>query len=161
MSGRIIRFSVATITGCLVTAIAAGTAVRAQRPVGFDLVLVDVDGATKVLGRLPTSVFAPRLSPDGTRVAFETRDRSGPDGARLWIADLSDLTGRRAVPNPVGPVDWAPMWSLDGERLVFIVSNERGDAIYVRRADGSGMPEHLRDARSAEGGCLAGIRCGF
>ncbi|HZL94344.1 MAG TPA: hypothetical protein VFB99_11890, partial [Vicinamibacterales bacterium] len=82
MSGRIIRFSVATITGCLVTAIAAGTAVRAQRPVGFDLVLVDVDGATKVLGRLPTSVFAPRLSPDGTRVAFETRDRSGPDGAR-------------------------------------------------------------------------------
>ena len=151
MSGRIIRSSVATIIGCLVTAIAAGTAVRAQRLVGFDLVLVDVDGATKVLGRLPTSVFAPRLSPDGTRVAFETRDRSGPDGARLWIADLSDLAGRRAVPNPVGPVDWAPMWSLDGERLVFIVSNERGDAIYVRRADGSGTPEHLLDARSAEG----------
>jgi len=150
MSGRIIRFSVATILGCL-TAIVAGTAVRAQRLVGFDLALVDVDGATKVLGRLPTSVFAPRLSPDGTRVAFETRDRSGPDGARLWIADLSDVAGRRAVPNPVGPVDWAPMWSLDGERLVFIVSNERGDAIYVRRADGSGTPQHLLDARSAEG----------
>jgi Tol biopolymer transport system component len=161
MSGRIIRFSVATIIGCLVTAIVAGTAVRAQRLVGFDLALVDVDGATKVLGRLPTSVFAPRLSPDGTRVAFETRDRSGRDGARLWIADLSDVAGRRAVPNPVGPVDWAPMWSLDGERLVFIVSNERGDAIYVRRADGSGMPEHLLDARSAEGWMPGGKQMRF
>jgi hypothetical protein len=39
MTGRIIRFSGATIIGCLVIAIVAGTAVRAQRLVGFDLVL--------------------------------------------------------------------------------------------------------------------------
>ncbi len=131
MTGRIICLAAA----CLVIAIVAGAQARAQqRLAGFDLMLVDLDGGKKVLGRLPPSVFAPRLSPDGTRVAFETRDRSGPDGARLWIADVSDLAGRHAVENPVGPLDWAPMWTLDSERLVFIVSNEKGDADMSSRA---------------------------
>src|SRR5262245_35369433 len=54
-----------------------------QAPAGYDLTLIDVDGTQKVLGRLPASVYAPRLSPDGARVAFETRDPKGPDGGRL------------------------------------------------------------------------------
>lgn len=161
MTGRIIR-CIAAITLVCVVAIVAGTMARAQqRLAGFELVLVDLNGGKKVLGRLPPSVFAPRLSPDGKRVAFETRDVSGTDGARLWIADLSDLAGRRPVINPVGPVDWAPMWSLDSERLVFIVSNEKGDAIYWRRADGTGTPEHLLDARSAEGWMPGGKQMRF
>ena len=152
MTGRLIRLAVAITLGCIVLAIVheAPSQTR-QRLAGFDLVLVDLNGGKKVLGRLPPSVFAPRLSPDGTRIAFETRDRSGPDGARLWIADISNLAARQPLPDPVGPVDWAPMWSLDGQRLVFIVSNEKGDAVYWRRADGTGTPEHLLDARSAEG----------
>ena len=141
--------SVALMTCVLLTAHAIPSS--AQRLVGFDLALVDLDGAKKVLGRLPPSVFAPRLSPDGKRIAIETRDRSGPDGARLWIAELSDIGGRRPVAAPVGPQDWAPMWTINGDRLVFIVSNEKGDAIFWRRADGTGVAEHLLDARSAEG----------
>jgi hypothetical protein len=43
------------------------------------------------------------------------------------------------------------MWTPDGERLVFIVSTQREDAVYWRRADGAGTPEHLLDARAAEG----------
>ena len=155
------RWADRTIIACAVFALAAGAVTRAQRLAGFDLAIVDVDGTRKVLGRLPLSVFAPRLSPDGKRVAFETRDRSGTDGARLWIAELSDLAARRPVANPVGPVDWAPMWSLDGDRLIFIVSSERGDAIYSRRADGSGTPEHLIDARSAEGWMPGGKQLRF
>jgi eukaryotic-like serine/threonine-protein kinase len=53
------------------------------------------------------------------------------------------------------------MWSLDGQRLVFIVSSERGDAIYSRRVDGSGAPEHLLDARSAEGWMPGGTQMRF
>ena len=162
MTGRIIRCFAAIPIACAVLAILAGVTARAQqRLAGFDLVLVDLDGGRKVLGRLPPSVFAPRLSPDGKRVAFETRDRTGTDGARLWIADVSNLAGRQPLPNPVGPIDWAPMWTLDGERLVFIVSNERGDAVYWRRADGTGTPEHLLDARSGEGWMPGGQQMRF
>lgn len=124
----------------------------AQTPLaGYDLTLVTLDGVSTVVGRLPASVYAPRVAPDGTRVAFETRDPNGPDGARLWTADLSNLAARKPLPLVVGPVNWAPMWSLDGERLVFIVSGDRPDAVYWRRADGTGTPEHLVDTRAAEG----------
>ena len=118
---------------------------------GYDLALVSVDGTRNGLGILPPTVFAPRLSPDGRRVAFETRDVSGPDGARLWIADLQKLDGRRPLSTVVGRLNWAPAWSRDGERLVFLVSSEKPDALYWRRADGTGDAEHLVDARSAEG----------
>jgi Tol biopolymer transport system component len=162
ITGRILRCAIAATLASAALAIVAGAAARAQQRLpGFDLVLVDLDGGKTILGRLPPSVFAPRLSPDGKRVAFETRDRSGADGARLWIADLSNLAGRQPLPNPVGPIDWAPMWTLDSERLVFIVSNERGDAVYWRRADGTGTPEHLLDARSAEGWMPGGRQMRF
>ena len=58
---------------------------------------MDVDGTKKVLGQLPPTVYAPRISPDGKRVAFETRDPSGPDGPRLWTAELSNIAGRRPL----------------------------------------------------------------
>jgi Tol biopolymer transport system component len=159
MIRRIAR-PLATTIACAVLALVA-TGAGAQRPVGFDLVLVDVDGTKKVLGRLPASVYAPRLSPDAKRIAFETRDPSGPDGGRLWIAELSDLSSRRPITSTVGPLDWAPMWTLDGERLVFIASSKGGDAVYWRRADGTGTPEKLLDARSAEGWMPGGKQMRF
>jgi Tol biopolymer transport system component len=137
-----------------------GTA-RGQTPPGFELMLFDLDGTSTVIGKLPASVFAPRVSPDGKRVAFETRDPSGPDGPRLWVAELTDLAGRRPLPLVAGPVNWAPMWTPDGERLVFIVSGDRPDAVYWRRADGTGTPEHLIDARAAEGWIGAGKQLRF
>ena len=104
---------------------AGGGAARAQAPAGFELALVDIDGTKKVLGQLPPTVYAPRISPDGKRVAFETRDPSGPDGPRLWTAELSNIAGRKALTLVAGAINWAPMWTLDGQRLVFIVSGER------------------------------------
>jgi Tol biopolymer transport system component len=130
-------------------------------PSGFELTLVDVNGTKKILGQLPPSVYAPRVSPDGQRVAFETRDPSGPDGPRLWTADLSDVAGRRPLPLVVGAINWAPMWTPDGERLVFIVSGERGDAVYWRPADGTGNAEHLIDTRAAEGWNAGGSQMRF
>ena len=56
-----------------------------HRPVLSSLTLFDLDGTSKVVGRLPASVYAPRISPDGKRIAFETRDPAGPDGPRLWL----------------------------------------------------------------------------
>jgi len=140
---------------------ASGGGPHAQMPPGFELALVDVDGTKKVLGQLPASVYAPRVSPDGTRVAFETRDLSGPDGPRLWAAELANIAGRQPLPLVVGAINWAPMWTLDGQRLVFIVSGGRGDAVYWRRADGNGDAEHLIDTRAAEGWNAGGAQMRF
>src|SRR5438477_9369161 len=52
-----------------------------QGGAGFDLTLIDVEGNKTVLGTLPPSTYAPRISPDGKRIAFETRDPNSPDGA--------------------------------------------------------------------------------
>src|SRR5262249_17287850 len=122
-----------------------------QLPTGFELALVNVDGTKTVLGQLPPSVFAPRLSPDGTRIAFETRDSSTPDGPRLWTAEVADFAKRTSLPTAVGRLNWAPIWSPEGEMLVFLSSSERPDALFWRRADGSGDAEYLVDGRSAEG----------
>jgi Tol biopolymer transport system component len=157
MTGRIVCSCVALALGVLL----GGNGARGQVPAGFELALVDVGGTRKVLGRLPPTVYAPRVSPDGKRVAFETRDPSGPDGPRLWTAELSDIAARRPLPLVVGAINWAPMWTPDGERLVFIVSGERGDAVYWRRADGTGNAEHLIDTRAAEGWNAGGAQLRF
>ena len=144
------------------TVLVSGSLSRAQAPAGYELALVDVDGTKKVLGQLPPTVYAPRISPDGKRVAFETRDPSGPDGPRLWTADLSNVAGRKVLPLVAGAINWAPMWTPDGERLVFIVSSrDRPDAVYWRRADGSDDAEHLIDTRAAEGWVGGGAQMRF
>src|SRR4051812_24274047 len=129
---RTIQASIATFA----LVVLAGSGAAAQAPAGFELALVDVDGTKTVLGQLPPTVYAPRVSPDGSRVVFETRDQAGPDGPRLWIAALANIAARKALPIVAGPINWAPMWTPDGQRLVFIVSGERGDAVYWRPADG-------------------------
>jgi eukaryotic-like serine/threonine-protein kinase len=135
---------------------------RAQAPAGYELALVNVDGTKQVLGQLPATVYAPRISPDGKRLAFETRDVSGgPDGPRLWTADVSNIAARKALPLVAGSINWAPMWTPDGQRLVFIVSSQSGDAVYWRRADGSGEAEHLIDTRAAEGWIAGGSQMRF
>ena len=156
MTGRIARGSFVLALALLVGASAA----RTQTPAGFELTLVDVDGTKKVLGQLPATVYAPRVSPDGTRVAFETRDLKGPDGFRLWTADLADLAGRRPF-SLTGIANWAPMWTPDGQRLVFIISGDRPDSLDWRRADGTGSAEHLIDTRAAEGWIAGGSHMRF
>ena len=148
-------------TFALTTLLGSGFS-RAQAPAGYELALVGIDGTKKMLGQLPPTVYAPRISPDGKRVAFETRDLSGPDGPRLWTADLSNIAGRKVLPLVAGAINWAPMWTTDGERLVFIVSSmDRPDAVYWRRADGNGAAEHLIDTRAAEGWVAGGAQMRF
>jgi Tol biopolymer transport system component len=154
VGGRLVLVALAVLV--------AVSGARGQMPAGFELTLVDVDGAKKVVGHLPPTVYAPRVSPDGKRVAFETRDLKGPDGPRLWTAEISNIADRKPLPLVVGQINWAPMWTPDGERLVFIVSGrDRPDAVYWRRADGTGDAEHLIDTRSGEGWNAGGLQMRF
>jgi Tol biopolymer transport system component len=75
---------------------------------------------------------------------------------------MSNVAGRKPLSLVVGQINWAPMWTPDGERLVFIVSGaDRPDAVYWRRADGTGDAEHLIDTRSGEGWNAGGSQMRF
>lgn len=85
----------------------------------FELTLVTLAGEREVVGTLPDTVFAPRVSPDGTRIAFEDIDFS-KGAARVVIARLEDLEDRRELPLFDGSMNWAPSWSPDGERFLML-----------------------------------------
>jgi len=114
--------------------VAAATALAQQGPPSFRLTWVDRQGVRTPIGPLPPGTFAPRLSPDGRRVAFDA-------GGSIWIADLTNLAAARRV----APGQF-PMWSADGRRLLF--TGVYGFQMYWQAADGSGEPERIIDAET-------------
>jgi len=123
---------------CVVFAVAARFA---QTPMN-QLAFVDFNGNIKVLRHVPTSIFGPRISPDGKHVAYR-------DGPAIWIADISsEAPARRLSTTEPGE---APVWSPDGEQIVFISIYNGNEALFWRRSDGSGKAELLVDrARAPE-----------
>jgi eukaryotic-like serine/threonine-protein kinase len=138
----------------------AGAGPAASQPSEpLELALVSLDGEAQLLGAVPPTVFAPRLSPDGREVVFETIETSADGrvvGASLWVQGLADPETRRRLAPVAGPMNWAALWTPDGRELVFLVSGERPDAIYRRAADGTGSELHLVDGRSAESWTASG-----
>jgi len=137
-----------------VIAQAAAPAPKADLP-AFELTLIDMQGQKKVLGTLPGSVFAPRISPDGTRVAFELADDTlpnQPDNRRLYVAELDKLDKRRPLMVTVTTTrNLAPVWSADSEWIAFLATGNGADSIYWQRSDGSVQPSYLVDGRAPEG----------
>jgi serine/threonine protein kinase len=56
-----------------------------------------------------------RISPDGKRIAYALRERGNTD---LWVADLDNLSPVRLTFG--ASVEQYPVWSPDGQHLVFI-----------------------------------------
>ncbi|MBN1239858.1 MAG: PD40 domain-containing protein [Gammaproteobacteria bacterium] len=158
---RLARRSI-SVGSIFASLLALASTAEAQPPSAWELAIVDLEGRKQVVGTLPPSAFAPRVSPDGTRVVFETRPESPEgEGARLWIADLYDLGSRRSLPIVGAPYNWAGMWTKDGERIVYLAAGERPDAIFWQSVDGSGDAEHLIDGRSAESWAGGGSQMTF
>jgi Tol biopolymer transport system component len=113
--------------------------VPAQMPEAWQLVQVDRTGATKTLGKMPPTTFAPRISPDGRQIVFDAM-------AQVWIADLDNLSAPRRL-----AAGFYPLWSGDGTRVLFIVGAGEKQQLFWMAADGSGQPELLvADARAPE-----------
>jgi len=102
----------------------------------YNLVLVDRTGRRTLIGVLPGSTFAPRISPNGRDIVFDTSD----DGV-IWIAPLSDVASRRRL--TTSGRNRGPLWSGDGQRILYVTDFDREEALFWRPADGSGMPELL------------------
>lgn len=133
----------------LVPLLLSATAAARLAGAETELALVGMNGEREVVTTLSDFVFAPRLSPDGERFAF---DDAGPEegSAQVFIASLDDPEDRLALPIVDGPLNYAAVWTPDGERIVFVAPRPDGDRLYWRRADGSGDAEHLIDARAPE-----------
>ncbi len=78
------------------------------------------------------------MSPDGTRVAV---DVIGPEGGDIWIHDLSRGTETILTTDPAD--DYGPLWTPDGEWVVFTSTREGQVGAFQKRVDTPGDAERL------------------
>ncbi len=145
-----------SLAACCVAGISATYA--AEPPSNtVQVVLVDMQGQKTVLGNLPDSVVAPRVSPDGKQVTFELTDPPAPKTApsvKVYVADLDKLDQRRALPQTIiQPLNFSPIWSPDQIWVVFQGSGNGSDDLFRARviANITEQPEYMGDGRSPEG----------
>jgi eukaryotic-like serine/threonine-protein kinase len=139
----------------LAAGMAAFAMANAAAPTGpaFELTLVDMQGQKKLLGTIP-NIAAPRMSPDGKRVAFEQPDTTGtyPQSMLIHVAELDKLDKRRALqPTLATTKNYFPVWSHDSSSVAFVASGNGSDSIFRELADGSIQPKYMVDGKAPEG----------
>jgi eukaryotic-like serine/threonine-protein kinase len=109
----------------------------AQPGEGRSLVWVTRQGTEEPLAAPPRAYAQPRLSPDGKRVAIATIDRE------IDIVIWNLTTGKLTSLTPGPEEEICPVWTHDGQRLVFSSTREGVANIFWQTADGAGAPERL------------------
>ena len=102
------------------------------------LVWVDAEGREEPLGVRPAAYTTLRLSPDGTRVATSITEQGNLD---VWIGELARGTLSRLTTHPAW--DSNPIWTPDGQRVVFASGRDGQFGLFWRAADGTGAVENL------------------
>jgi serine/threonine-protein kinase len=105
-----------------------------------ELVWVDRQGGVATIPAPAHNYWLPRLSPDGRRIAVDTRDSGF--GAEIWVYELARGTLTRLTVNP--GEDETPYWSPGGRWLAF-ASSRTGQArtVFRKLVDGSDAAEPL------------------
>ena len=104
-----------------------------------ELVLVDRAGKARALPAEPQAYIAPRLSPDGRRIAVEVAE---PDfvNSDVWLYDIAQHTRTRLTFDQTGH---RPIWTPDGRRIVYSRGQFSQGDLYWIPADGTGPAESL------------------
>ena len=96
--------------------------------------LQNVDsGRRELLGNFPGMSFAPRFSPDGTKVAMSLSKDGNTD---LYEMDLRGQNLRRLT--STAAIDTSPCYSPDGTQIVFNSDRGGSQQLYVMGAGGGG-----------------------
>jgi serine/threonine-protein kinase len=105
------------------------------------LALVNFKGERSDIGAIPATVFAPRISPDSKQAVFDDQADSS-----IWIYDLAAGRKRKL---PAEGQNYFPIWSLDGQRILFIsVRGQQPHSIYWQPT-GEGPAERLTETARA------------
>jgi Tol biopolymer transport system component len=123
-----------------------GTLVYIEGPssgVGDDeqMVLADAKGAVEPLKLPPARFQTPRVSRDGTRVAYSLED--GRE-SNVWIYPLSEGSAPRRL--TFGGNNRLPIWSPDGRTIVFQSDRDGAASLFSQAADGAGAAQRLTKA---------------
>ena len=110
-------------TGCLLHLTGDAHDVKQQ------LVWIDGDAPPEPLGLEYRAIEEPRLSPNGTRLAFGIRGKSND----IWIHDFATRTMTRITSEGD---NFAPIWTPDGTRVTF--SSNRNGPCHIFSQDLSG-----------------------
>jgi serine/threonine-protein kinase len=101
----------------------------------LDLALYDRAGREQILFR-SANYWAPRFSPDGNRIAL-----GGGSTGDVWIYDIPTKGRHRFTREGADGND--PVWSPDGEQIVFSSMRPTPKDLHVRQTNGSRLERQL------------------
>lgn len=87
----------------------------------------------------PASYSMPEVSPDGRRVAVEIFDSAR--GSDIWILDTVRGTSSRLTFEDQN--EFSPVWSPDGQRILYTSNASGGEKLLIKRSSGTGTVEIL------------------
>jgi eukaryotic-like serine/threonine-protein kinase len=90
----------------------------------------------------PAAHFNPRISPDGSRIAFDVYDPR-TNTTQVWVGDVSRGVRTRLTSGPGSSSQ--PVWSPDGSRIAFSTDRKHQADTYVRPVGGGGAEEAITD----------------
>ena len=102
----------------------------------WSLVWVDRTGKTEPLNIPRGSYLAPRLSPDGKRVVFNTTTGN-------WDLSIYDVVRGLVTRLPMDDDQSIGVWTPDSSSVVFSSGFSGSGKLFIRSADGNGAPELL------------------